>query len=410
MESPGARTRSAYYVFVFVAVLLVASLAAVHFAASSPGESRSTNYPEGAPVVVHSPIDNSLELAATIRQAYLGEGQNLTVIAEVNNTSPDPLKVNSTSMDNPAYGPCDQGFATGIQVYAGHYSLTDLTEAQGLLLYNPSSTYFCPAIFTFYYTFSPNSANATMAPYLNGFAPENETRLVRETSVVGGYWIGSGQAYAFRRFDPGQYTVLVFDAWGNKVIGYFQQNVTQTTSYRGVPIEGVFTPCYDGPFSLDTSLNSSSGTIKALQLDPGTTGYICLDYQFPGGAPAAFQPDIGLAETTDTASSFSVLNCMAENGTKSFGCPGMHLSFEILPGTTTVGVNITVDSTANQGIYWLWIGQPCSPTVLYVGQPPSEISREEAGGYLSCITGLSSPSVQVVGILGFRITTLNVAS
>lgn len=88
----------------------------------------------------------------------------------------------------------------------------------------------------------------------------------------------------------------------------------------------------------------------------------------------------------------------------------MHLSYAVMPGTTTVGVNVTAASTVKQGVYWLWIGQPCDPTVLYVDQPPSAISQEEAGGDLSCTTGLGSPSVQIVGIIGLRVINLAVRS
>ncbi len=172
-------------------------------------------------MVVHSPVHNGLELTATIQQIYLVEGQPLTVVAEVNNTSSTPLTVNATSMDNPAYGPCQQGFATGVQIYMGHYSAGNLTQANELLLYNPSLIS-CPAVFTFRYTFGANSALATVQPSLGGYQPRSEARLVNETSVVGGYWVGSGQNYVFHAFPTGQYTVLVFDAWGDEALGYFQ--------------------------------------------------------------------------------------------------------------------------------------------------------------------------------------------
>ncbi len=169
------------------------------------------------PMVVHSPVHDGLELTATIER----EGQNVSVIAEVNNTLSTYLQVNSTSIDNPAYGPCQQGFATGVRVYMGHYSLSNLSQAKELLLYDPSSQYRCPAFFTFQYTFSPNSAMATVQATLGGYQ-QNGSRLVSETSVVSGYWVGSGQSYIFQRFPAGEYSVLVFDAWGDEAVGYFQ--------------------------------------------------------------------------------------------------------------------------------------------------------------------------------------------
>jgi hypothetical protein len=172
--------------------------------------------------VVNSNVPDGLELTATIEPNSVAEGQNVSVVAEVNNTQSTTLEVDSISMTNPAYGPCGQGFATGVRVYRGHYSLSSLSQANELLLYNPSLTYLCPAVFTFQYTFSPDSAMATIQASLGAYQAENETRLVSETSVLTGYWVDSGLGYVFQRFPVGQYTVLIFDAWGDQAVGYFQ--------------------------------------------------------------------------------------------------------------------------------------------------------------------------------------------
>ena len=180
-------------------------------------------------------------------------------------------------------------------------------------------------------------------------------------------------------------------------------------SPKGRPIEGVFTPCYNGPLSLDTSVNWANKTVNVLQLDPGRSGYLCLDYQFKNGAPSGFTPNLGLTGTSSSNDVFSAFLCGAQNGTELFACPGIHVSTAVLAGTNKVGVNITADSAARQGVYWLQL-QPCSPTVFIIGQPPSKLSADAAGATLSCITSLNAPTVRIVGLLGIRVLALSVGT
>ncbi len=171
--------------------------------------------------VIQSTTNNGLELTATI----LTKGQNVSVSAEVNNTLSTYLKVDTMSMSNPAYGPCQRGIVTGIRVFLGRYSIDNISKAQELPLYNPSSIYLCPMAYSYSYDFSPNSAIAAVTSFYGDTPQSNWTRIVQENSVVTGYWTGSGQNYAFNSFVPGTYTILTYDAWGNDVILYFQVGI-----------------------------------------------------------------------------------------------------------------------------------------------------------------------------------------
>jgi YVTN family beta-propeller protein len=141
------------------------------------------------------------------------------VVAQVYDVLSTVVVANATSMDNPANGPCEQGQATGVEVYQGSYSAANLSAAKALLLYDPGLTYTCPEVFTFTYTFSPDSDVAAVQA---DQGPKNTTGPVNETSTLQGYWVGSGQSYTLRTFPPGTYTVVAFDAWGQKALGYFQ--------------------------------------------------------------------------------------------------------------------------------------------------------------------------------------------
>ncbi|TLY17185.1 MAG: hypothetical protein E6K86_02675 [Thaumarchaeota archaeon] len=168
----------------------------------------------------------SLELLVRVTPQVASQGRNITVVAEVYNPLQTIVVVNATTIINPAQGPCGQNSATGVRVYSGHFTSFTLSGATPLLLYNASLIPPCPAIFSFVYTFQPNSDNATVQA-LPPFPTQAETRLVNETTTLSGYWVncclaGPGASYMFQKFHPGQYTVVVFDEWGQQIIEYFE--------------------------------------------------------------------------------------------------------------------------------------------------------------------------------------------
>jgi len=143
-----------------------------------------------------------IQLAASVEPGTATPGRNITVVATVSDALSTSVQLESQALTNPAYGPCEQSFITYVDVYYGHYASSNLSGAKPLLLYDPSGLYACPTAGFYRYTFTPGQP-------------------VNETSVVGGYWTGSGQSYAFQPFQQGDYTVVVSDAWGQRVYGYF---------------------------------------------------------------------------------------------------------------------------------------------------------------------------------------------
>jgi hypothetical protein len=189
---------------------------------SSTTNSATSSY--GNASTIRSNVTNGLQLVATISPTDSPSGTNISVAAQVYNTLPTQVVVNATSIDNPADGPCQQGLASGVEAYQGTYTSANISSAEQLTLYNPSLPYLCPAAFTFTYTFSPNSDNATFEAFQGGNGPigKNTVGPVKETSILAGYWTGSGQNYTFHTFPQGKYTVVVFDVWKQSAIGYFQ--------------------------------------------------------------------------------------------------------------------------------------------------------------------------------------------
>lgn len=188
-------------------------------------------------------------------------------------------------------------------------------------------------------------------------------------------------------------------------------SATSNSLHPGGPTsEGQSVVCSGEGLSVNTSLSWSTRMVTVLQLDPGKIGHLCLDYRFQKAVPAGFRPSIAMSSITSTNESFSAVICGGTNGTETFLCPGIDVSLAWNPSSQnseTVAVNVTAGPTAMQGLYWLWLGEPCSPTPFFVGPAPDKITSMEASTF-GCITTLNPPTVQIVGSSGFRVLTLNV--
>jgi hypothetical protein len=158
--------------------------------------------------LVFSSVSNGIQLSALVQpesQAY--NAGNFTVIATVHNILPTSVNLNASELVDPLFGPCPFDTATGLELFMGHYNSSTISEAAPLQLYNPNENdAYCPTEETQQYTLGPGGN-------------------VTETLVIPGYWTGSSQNATFvRGLPPEGYTVLVFDAWNQTVIGYIQSD------------------------------------------------------------------------------------------------------------------------------------------------------------------------------------------
>jgi len=232
---------------------------------ASTSEQSTTPSGSGSSITVKSNITGGLQLTATITPIDNPQGGNVTVVAQVYNTLSSAVTVNYTSMANPASGPCAQGFATGVEVFP-YTSENSNATAGRLFLYNPSLLWICPTLVSYQYSFSPNSDVATR---------QGLQAQVSETSMLAGYWTGSGQNYVFQTFPPGNYTVDVFDAWGQHAIGHFQVRgpssasaITKTFQFGKMPANFIL----DG-YSFNMLANGTGATVNGIQYTPYTIAY-----------------------------------------------------------------------------------------------------------------------------------------
>lgn len=164
-----------------------------------------------------------LQLLARINPSSVAAGENVSIVSEVYNSLQTNVTISFSEISNPTQAPCGLGISpTGIRVYAGHYTFTNLSEASPLLLYDASQVFFCFRAYDSTYTFLPNSDEARVS-YLG----TSMVSTANETVTLSGYWTGGplsgpSSGYLHNGFDPGPYTVVVFDAWGQQLIEHFQ--------------------------------------------------------------------------------------------------------------------------------------------------------------------------------------------
>ena len=153
---------------------------------------------------------NSLQLAASVEPTHLTQGQNVTVTAWIYSPLAYDVTVTWAPTENPSEAPCSDAKLTRVSVYAGNHTFGDLSTASPLLQWN-ASVY-------------PTCLNLGMRT--STFEAYGGT-IMAETTTLGGYYVLSGTAnglsrYVFQSFPPGTYTIVVFDAFGQQVIQYFQ--------------------------------------------------------------------------------------------------------------------------------------------------------------------------------------------
>jgi hypothetical protein len=213
-------------------------------------------------------------VSATPALAY--QGQNVSISTELYNQYSEGVTLNASEILNPSEAPCGLGIRPiGIRIYAGQLSFGNLSSATPLTLYNATTPPACFVRYSSDYTFQAGSDNATVG-YLS-----TSTRLtVNYTDRFNGSWYscyltaGPCGGYQFSYFQPGAYTVFVFDAWGQQVIRHFSvlaANGPASAYYCPVHYDGVDSPSSNTsevqPFPIISIPKDRSATICVTYYD-----------------------------------------------------------------------------------------------------------------------------------------------
>lgn len=155
----------------------------------------------GASLILSNP-SSGLRLSVVIEPTGQVYGGNYTVTATITNVLSTPAALKADELVDPFFGPCPLDVATGLNLYSGALPAAAIPTASPLPLYNPDNVYSCPTENTQEYSLSPGGG-------------------ITETSVISGYWANSSQGYVHTYISAGVYTVDVFDAWNQSIVGYF---------------------------------------------------------------------------------------------------------------------------------------------------------------------------------------------
>jgi hypothetical protein len=114
-----------------------------------------------------------------------------------------------------------ESFPFGVVVMQGDYTTDDISTAIPLILYNPNMIVQCyipPVLNVKAYDFKPSSDIAT----INGSTPNQTATIEMSTKIsMWSYWAGSPPNAVQHNYDPGDYTVVAGDEWGNLLIVHF---------------------------------------------------------------------------------------------------------------------------------------------------------------------------------------------
>ena len=166
-------------------------------------------------------------MGLALNETAIAPGQTISITVYERNTLQETNNVSASDMwpiNGLSIGPCGAlNMPFGIVVYRGNTSVLAVPGVQPLELYKPGP-YYCPMILsgTTAYVFQPASSEAQV---LGSCSPNPcFSSNMSSTINVRGHWGTS--LIQFSNFDPGIYTVVAGDEWGQHVVLSF--DVTQS--------------------------------------------------------------------------------------------------------------------------------------------------------------------------------------
>jgi hypothetical protein len=169
---------------------------------------------------------NGLSLSISVNPQLIKPGYPIHIVITESNTlskmnnlhASDKWPINGLSV-----GICGtESYPFGVAVFQGSYTATNISSATPLELDNPNvipQGCIAPVSNVTAYDFKPSSDIAT----LDGDVLFGSTATMQMSAeVIGGiYWAGSFPNTIEQNFEPGVYTVVGGDEWGNLVVLHF---------------------------------------------------------------------------------------------------------------------------------------------------------------------------------------------
>jgi hypothetical protein len=283
MTRPGMA--SAVSAFVIV-VILVASAVAVVATQTVVVPGNTTGSRTSQSSSVSTTAENGLQLSLGASPSTVYSGSSIAVALSDFNTldvtnSPSVMSLPTIGDRTLGLGPCSQ-LPLGFGIASGDYGLGNLSQASFLDLYNPGAIYGCPALFSVaYFAFSPLSDSVGLYSFQPS-GPGNATLPTRMWTApdsfnqsFSGYWTGQGNPLVngtFHSFEPGVYTLVGADSYGQLAVVHFyvQGSVTTTTQQS----RGTASTVTASPGGTSVSVPSMNGlellvSLNATEILPG---------------------------------------------------------------------------------------------------------------------------------------------
>ena len=227
-----------------VAVIMVVSMVAVITTQTVVGPGTTTSQQTLQSSSLSTSAENGLRLNLAVAPSSIYSGDSVTVSLSDFNTLD---MVNSPLMSAlPMIGgvqlgssPCSQ-LPLGFGIASGYYGTGNVSQSSLLSLYQPGLAYPCPAEFPVaYFSFSPLSDNISL------YSPQPSTMSNATVPTLmwtqpdtfsqsfSGYWTGQGFPVGndtFHSFQPGVYTLVGADKYGQMVVVHFYVQPATTTS------------------------------------------------------------------------------------------------------------------------------------------------------------------------------------
>jgi hypothetical protein len=191
---------------------------------------------------------NGLSFSVSTDQSAYAPGQEVEVVTDEKNTLSKTNNIpvsDDWSLDGLIrmyFGPAGYpNVPYGIAVYRGDYSSANFSRLTQLNLYDPSAKPLATAAFApTSYSFEPLSDIADIIPGKNipsaDAGSNTPNQQISAEITLKGYWTNSSVP-SFTYFDPGIYTVVGGDEWGNLVFVHFTVSDSVTTNSANVSPE-----------------------------------------------------------------------------------------------------------------------------------------------------------------------------
>jgi len=170
---------------------------------------------------------NGLELFLSLDSKTYQSGQQVGIDIDEKNTLSKTNTIISSAkwpVIGLGVGPCGVlNYPFGIVIFQGNYTAANISSGTPLQIYEPG-IYHCPMTLAGIssYVFQPLSDNAALfqmsesTPVINNMEMDTEFE-----PAPTGYWASNEVGSTFTNFEPGVYTVVAGDEWGNLVILHF---------------------------------------------------------------------------------------------------------------------------------------------------------------------------------------------